>query len=162
MSGSCQVLSTASSLERLHKKFVKGNVDVWVRGLVNGKWTKATIMTVRLESKAAPRGPTSPPKSTPHEMYLREWAGWSSASQHYQKETTLVKASWIVPRIDCGGWLKKAPRAAMWVGLWGPLDKDDWLAQIGTNSQCEFGSPRYLWGVSNVPRRRWDASYVDK
>src|SRR2546430_9231053 len=35
-----------------HKKFVKGNLEVWVRGLVNGKWTKATIITIDLDRKS--------------------------------------------------------------------------------------------------------------
>jgi NPCBM/NEW2 domain len=39
-----------------HKRFVEGDVDVWVRGLVNGDWTDATIITIRLQPGAASPG----------------------------------------------------------------------------------------------------------
>jgi lysophospholipase L1-like esterase len=48
-----------------HKKFVKGKVAVWVRGLVNGKWTKATIITIYLRPKVAPPRTHTPATPTP-------------------------------------------------------------------------------------------------
>jgi hypothetical protein len=44
-----------------HKRFVEGDVDVWVRGLVDEKWTDATIITIRLQPKAAPPGQAAKP-----------------------------------------------------------------------------------------------------
>jgi hypothetical protein len=44
-----------------HKRFVKGDVDVWVRGLVDEKWTDATIITIRLQPRAAPPGQAAKP-----------------------------------------------------------------------------------------------------
>jgi hypothetical protein len=35
-----------------HKRFVEGDVEVWVRGLVDEKWTDATIITIHLQPKA--------------------------------------------------------------------------------------------------------------
>jgi len=32
-----------------HSKFVPGSVDVWVRALINGQWTDATIITIYLQ-----------------------------------------------------------------------------------------------------------------
>jgi hypothetical protein len=48
-----------------HRKFVKGKVAVWVRGLVNGKWTKATIITIYLRPKVTPPHTNAPATPTP-------------------------------------------------------------------------------------------------
>jgi hypothetical protein len=44
-----------------HKRFAEGDVDVWVRGLVNEKWTDATIITIHLQPSAAPPGQADTP-----------------------------------------------------------------------------------------------------
>jgi hypothetical protein len=123
-----------------HKKFVKGKVAVWVRGLVNGKWTKATIITVHLQPKASPRRQTTRAKpNTPGEVVeLYDWAGWSARDRNPPPKTYAL-GSWIVPHLDCFGSTVRISRAAMWVGLWGPLSEDGWLPQIGTQSQCAAG-----------------------
>jgi GDSL-like Lipase/Acylhydrolase family len=68
-----------------HKKFVKGNVEVWVRGLVNGKWTKATIITIHLQPKATPpvrthtpATPTPTPEPEPQDIYVALGDSFSS------------------------------------------------------------------------------------
>jgi hypothetical protein len=70
-----------------HKKFAKGNVEVWVRGLVNGKWTKATIITIHLQRKAPPPvrtqtpatpTPTPTPVPKPQDIYLALGDSFSS------------------------------------------------------------------------------------
>jgi hypothetical protein len=56
-----------------HKRFVKGDVDVWVRGLVDGEWTNATIITIRLEPKAAsPKQKTTQAVTTYVDDYAQE------------------------------------------------------------------------------------------
>jgi hypothetical protein len=44
-----------------HKRFSEGDVDVWVRGLVDEKWTDATIITIHLQPRAAPPGQADTP-----------------------------------------------------------------------------------------------------
>lgn len=44
-----------------HKRFAKGDVEVWVRGLVDGEWTDATIITIHLRPRAAPPGQADTP-----------------------------------------------------------------------------------------------------
>ena len=68
-----------------HKTFVKGKVAVWVRGLVNGKWTKATIITIHLQPKAAPpvrsqtpATPTLTPVPKPQGIYVALGDSFSS------------------------------------------------------------------------------------
>jgi lysophospholipase L1-like esterase len=68
-----------------HKKFVKGTVAIWVRGLVNGKWTKATIITIHLQPKAAPparthtpAAPTPTPVPKPQDTYVALGDSFSS------------------------------------------------------------------------------------
>jgi hypothetical protein len=68
---------------------------------------------------------------------IPDWAGWSSARQYETK--TFVQGTWIVPQLDCLGSTVRVSRAAMWVGLWGPLSEEGWLPQIGTQSQCGTG-----------------------
>jgi len=46
------------------KAFAKGDVQVWVRGLVDGKWTDATIITIHVLPKPNPSTPTPLPVPT--------------------------------------------------------------------------------------------------
>ena len=68
-----------------HKKFVKGKVAVWVRGLINGKWTKATIITIHLQPKVTPpvprhipATPTPTPVPKPQDTYVALGDSFSS------------------------------------------------------------------------------------
>jgi hypothetical protein len=56
-------------------------VDVWVRGLVDEKWTDATIITIRLQSRAAPPGQAAkppgaanPPGQKATQVYVDDYA----------------------------------------------------------------------------------------
>jgi hypothetical protein len=125
-------------------------VDVWVRGLVDGKWTNASIITILLQPRAAPHGQTTPSPKPEKEVPLREWAGWSAHNSD-PKPNTYIQGTWIVPEVDCADAPKERTRAAMWVGLWGDHadPKKNWLPQIGTLSQCEDGKAKYF-GVYQV------------
>jgi hypothetical protein len=142
-----------------HKKFVKGKVAVWVRGLVNGKWTDPTIITVRLKPRQAPPAGT-PRQKNGDQKNIPEWAGWS-AHNTQPKANTYAQGAWIIPHLDCSeGPKKKITRAAIWVGLWGDNSNQEknWLPQIGTQSQCFHGQVRHF-GVYQVmhsdPIGRW-------
>ena len=48
-----------------HKRFVEGDVEVWVRGLVDGEWTDATIITIHLQPKAGSEPELQPKAGSP-------------------------------------------------------------------------------------------------
>jgi hypothetical protein len=126
-----------------HKKFVKGNLEVWVRGLVNGKWTNATIITIDLQPKATSTGPTpttpeprSPTTIQEQKVHSRIWSGY--AFYNDPKATySHVKGSWIEPKVNCP--LPTVPSLSS-VGIWVGISGAKVLAQIGTVTKCSTDS----------------------
>lgn len=88
-------------------------------------------------ARADPPGPSS---ST-------NWAGYAVSGGTF----TDVKGTWVAPAVTCPPF--GSTYSAFWVGLGGFLggDGNGGLEQIGTDSDCHFGSPSYTAWYELLP-----------
>jgi hypothetical protein len=126
-----------------HKKFVKGNVDVWARGLVNGKWTKATIITIRLQPKAAPpvrthipATPKPAPVPKPQDTYVALGDSFSSGERAiYGQDGKKIRDAHYEP----------------WEGQRLPSRNSG--VRLQSSGEAEQGGPRFFPEAKGLQRR---------
>lgn len=91
---------------------------------------------------AAPAGAATVAQGT-----SSNWAGYAASGAGARFRA--VTASWVQPQVSCSS---QAPRfAAMWIGLGGYHTTSRALEQIGTESDCIGGVPRYGAWYELVP-----------
>jgi hypothetical protein len=77
-------------------------------------------------------------KSAPTTVQSTNWAGWAVSAG--SKTVTDVKGSWIVPKIQ-GSCPSSYQYSSFWIGIDGYSASS--VEQIGTDSDCQGGSPTY-------------------
>ncbi len=68
-----------------------------------------------------------------------DWAGYAVTGA--DGSVASVNGSWVVPRVSCSG--VSSTFASFWVGIDGAILNSSTVEQVGTDSDCQFGSPAY-------------------
>ena len=75
------------------------------------------------------------------------------AATDFSQSTTYTKVTghWMVPQVQCSPG--ETSLSAIWVGMTGGTADNSSLAQLGTESGCQFGVPRYFmwWELFPAP-----------
>src|SRR5262249_43337622 len=73
------------------------------------------------------------------------WSGYIATGQSF----TDVKGTWVQPTATCAA--RATNNSSFWVGLGGASSSSNGLEQIGTNSDCVTGTPRYSAWYELIP-----------
>jgi hypothetical protein len=73
------------------------------------------------------------------------WSGYIATGQSF----TDVKGTWVQPTATCAA--RTTNNSSFWVGLGGASSSSTGLEQIGTNSDCAAGTPKYSAWYELIP-----------
>lgn len=108
-------------------------------------------LSVLLVSSLASTGLTNAPRIHVKDGTSWNWAGYAVQTSLVSPQSgavTDVKGTWIVPKVDCSN-----PQTA-WSSFWIGIDgySSGTVEQIGTDSDCSSGSPRYYAWYEMYPK----------
>jgi hypothetical protein len=119
-----------------------------MRSLRGRRLIMAVVATLLLAGSAAPSAARYTPSKRGHTpAIIRErhgsmvtstnWSGYAITGS--KGSVTEVKGSWIVPSVNCAA--TPTASSSFWVGIDGYTSNT--VEQVGTDSDCQSGSPRY-------------------
>ncbi len=73
------------------------------------------------------------------------WSGYVASGQSFSD----VKGTWVQPAVTCAA--RATNDSSFWVGIGGATSSSTGLEQIGTNSDCVSGTPKYAAWYELIP-----------